>query len=125
MAHKILLTLSMISLLAFSFFSLWFPQYNYEQSKSKYTIEKMTELQNNFISLLKNESIPLERSVIVSQIEMQHELNLSNEEYLKDQFNSSYSLAKLLFGLLVVHFIILFLIVDFKSKNNKKINKDT
>lgn len=124
MAHKILLTLSLISLLAFSVFSLWFPKYNYEQSKSKYTIEQMKELQNQFISLLNNESIPLERSMLVSHIEMQHELNLSNEEYLKDQFNSSYSLAKLLFGILVVHLIILFLTVKFKSKPNKKINKD-
>ena len=125
MAHKILLTLSIISLLAFSVFSLWFPQYNHEQSKSNYTIEQMTELQNQFISVLKNESIPLERSELVSQIELQHELNLSNEKYLKAQFNSSYSLAKLLFSILVVHFVILFLTVKFKSKPNKKINKDT
>ena len=85
----------------------------------------MTELQNKFISVLKNESIPLERSELVSQIEMQNELNISNEEYLKAQFNSSYSLAKLLFSILVVHFVILFLTVKFKSKPNKKINKDT
>ena len=124
MAHKILLTLSIISLLAFSVFSLWFPQYNHEQSKSNYTIEQMTELQNKFISVLKNESIPLERSELVSQIERQHELNLSNEEYLKAQFNSSYSLAKLLFSIMVVHFVILFWAVRFKSKP-KKINKDT
>ena len=124
MVHKILLFLSVISLLSFSVFSLWFPQYSYEQSKSNYTIEQMTELQNQFISTLKDESIPIDRSQLVSQLEMQHEVNLSNEEYVQAQFNSSSSLAELLFSLLVVHLAILFLTVRFKSKPNKQINQD-
>ena len=125
MVHKISLSLSVILLLSFSVFSLWFPQYNYEQSKSNYTIEQMTELQNQFISVLKDESIPIVRSKLVSQIEKQHELNLSNAEYVKAQFNSSYSLAELLFSLLVVHLVILFLTVKFKSKPNKALKQDT
>jgi ABC-type transport system involved in cytochrome bd biosynthesis fused ATPase/permease subunit len=123
MVHKILLSLSLILLLSFSVFSLWFPQYSYE--KSKFTIEQMTELQNQFITTLKDESIPINRVKLVSQIEMQHELNLSNEEYVKAKFDSSSSLAELLFSLLAVHLVILFWAVRFKSKPNKKINKDT
>ena len=84
----------------------------------------MTELQNKFITTLKNESIPINRAKLVSQIEMQHELNLSNEEYVKAQFDSSSSLAELLFSLLVVHLAILFLTVRFTSKPNKQINQD-
>jgi len=124
MVHKILLSLSLISLLSFSVFSLWFPQYSYEQSKSKFTIEQMTELQNQFITTLKDESIPINRAKLVSQIEMQHELNISNEEYVKAQFDSSSSMAELLFSLLAVHLAILFWTVRFKSKPNKLINKD-
>jgi len=118
MVHKILLSLSLISLLSFSVFSLWFPQYSYEKSKSNFTIEQMTELQNQFITTLKDESIPINRAKLVSQIEKQHELNLSNEEYVKAQFDSSSSLAELLFSLLIVHLAILFLTVRFKSKPN-------
>jgi len=125
MVHKILLSLSLISLLSFSVFSLWFPQYSYEQSKSNFTIEQMAELQNQFITTLKDESIPINRAQLVSQIENQHELNLSNEEYVKAQFDSSSALAELLFSLLAVHLAILFWTVRFKSKPNKKINKDT
>ena len=84
----------------------------------------MTKLQNKFITTLKNESIPINRAKLVSQIEMQHELNLSNEEYVKAQFDSSSSLAELLFSLLVVHLAILFLTVRFTSKPNKQINQD-
>ena len=125
MVHKILLSLSLISLLSFSVFSLWFPQYSYEQSKSKFTIEQMTELQNQFIATLKDESIPIVRPKLVTQIEMQHELNVSNEEYVKAQFDSGSSMAELLFSLLVVHLVILFLTVKFKSKPNKALKQDT
>ena len=76
----------------------------------------MSELQNQFITKLKDESIPINRVKLVSQIEMQHELNLSNEEYVKAQFDSSSSLAELLFSLLAVHLVILFWAVRFKSK---------
>ncbi len=85
----------------------------------------MTELQNQFIATLKDESIPIVRPKLVTQIEMQHELNVSNEEYVKAQFDSGSSMAELLFSLLVVHLVILFLTVKFKSKPNKALKQDT
>ncbi len=116
MVHKIILSLSVISLLSFSAFSIWFPEYNYEQTKSKFTIEQMTELQNQYIAVLKDEAIPIDRSKLVSQIQKQHELNLSNEKYVKAQYDSSYSLAELLLSLIVVHLVVLFLTVKFKNQ---------
>ncbi|MCG7532072.1 hypothetical protein MHM98_12070 [Psychrobium sp. MM17-31] len=124
MVKKILLLISVLSLLSFSGFSIWFVQYSYEQSKSKFTRNEMIELQAQFEAKLEDETIPIDRAELVSIIKKQHSLNISKEEYAQAQFSSSNSMAELLATLLLIHLAILFFTVELKGKPRKQINSD-
>ena len=124
MVKKILLLLSVLSLLSFSVFSVWLAQHSYEQSKSNFTIEEMIALQDQFESELEDETIPINRAELVLLIKKQHELNIENEKYVIAQFNSSSHLAELLVSLLLIHLAILFFTVELKRKPNKQFNRD-
>ena len=121
MIKKIILLCSSIALLGYSIFLYLLPDSVYEGAKSKYSIEEMNTLSEQYIDSLRNEAQILNREELIKIAKFSHESQIANEAFIESQYEASKSLTNLLIYLVVLHILILYFTIGNKGKPNKPI----